>query len=473
MTGYDATVVGAGPNGLAAAIALARTGRSVLVREAEPTIGGGARSAELTLPGYTHDICSAVHPLAVASPFFRTLPLHEHGLEWIQPPAPLAHPFDDGTAALLERSTEDTGRWLGPDAAPYRALMDGLVAHWEKLLNDVLAPPISLPRHPLLFARFGLSALRSARGLVQGRFTGGRARALFAGIAAHSLAPLESAGTAAFGLLLGSLGHAVGWPVARGGSQAIANALAAYLRSLGGKIASAAPVESLDELRASPTVFLNLTPRQVVRLAGHRFPARYRRKLSAYRYGPGVFKLDWALAGPIPWKAPECARAATVHLAGSFEETAAAERTPSQGRLPDRPFVLLAQPTLFDRSRAPSGRHTAWAYCHVPHGSAADMTERIEAQVERFAPGFRDLILARHAMDPAALEAHNANLVGGDVAGGANDLRQILFRPTPRVVPYTTPVEGLYLCSASTPPGGGVHGMCGYHAARAALRRAR
>ncbi len=467
--GFDAVVVGSGPNGLAAAITLARAGRSVLVREARPEIGGGARSAALTLPGFVHDVFSAVHPLGVGSPFFRQLPLAEHGLEWVHPPAPLAHPLDDGSAVLLERSVDQTAQALGEDADAYRALIAPFSDRWEALAGDVLRFP-RLPRHPALLARFGMLAMRSAAGLAASRFRGERAASLFAGLAAHSMAPLTEPFTAAFGLLLAVAGHAVGWPIPRGGAQALATALASYFVSLGGVIETDAPVRSLDELPPSRAVFLDLTPRQVLRVAGRRLPDRYRRRLERFRYGPGAFKIDWALSGPIPWTAPECARAGTVHLGGSIEEMIESEAAPWQGRTAERPYVLLAQPTLFDPSRAPAGKHVAWAYCHVPHGSAVDMTERMEAQVERFAPGFRARILARHVMGPAELERMNENLVGGDIGGGAVTGLQLLFRPTLSPVPYRTPVKGLYLCSASTPPGGGVHGMCGYNAARAALR---
>jgi phytoene dehydrogenase-like protein len=465
----DAIVVGAGPNGLAAAIALARARRPVLVLEAEEAIGGGTRSAELTLPGFVHDVCSAIHPLAAASPFFRTLPLSQYGLEFIQPPAPLAHPFDDGTAALLERSIKATGEQLGRDAAAYRKLMEPLVRNAAAVLEEALGP-LRLPRHPLALARFGLLALRSAAGLATGWFVGGRARALFAGLAAHSIQPLERPPTAAFGLMLGLLGHAVGWPVARGGSQKIAEALATHLRSLGGEIVAGARVQSLESLPPARAVLLDVTPRQVLGIAGPWLPAGYQRQLAAYRYGPGVFKVDWALDGPIPWTAAECARAGTVHLGGSLGEIAVAERAAWRGEPAERPFVIVGQQSLFDPTRAPAGKHTVWAYCHVPHGSTVDMTERIEAQLERFAPGFRDRVLARHTMPPAEIERHNANCVGGDINGGVQDLRQLFTRPTARLVPYGTPAQGLYLCSSSTPPGGGVHGMCGYFAAQAALR---
>jgi len=465
---YDAAVVGAGPNGLAAAITLARAGRSVLVREAAASVGGGARSAELTLPGFVHDVCSAVHPLAVASPFFRGLPLARHGLEWIEPPAPLAHPFDDGTAALLERSIAATGETLGPDGGAWAALMQPLVAGWQPLLEDLLAPP-RIPRHPLVAARFGVRAIRSTAGLATAAFRGPRARALLAGLGAHAPVPLDSPGSAAFGLVLGLTGHAVGWPLPRGGAGRLSEALAAMLRALGGEVVTGTPVESVEEIHAR-TVLLDLTPRQVLGVAGHRLPAGYRARLGRYRYGPAAFKVDWALRAPIPWRAPECRRAGTVHLGGTIEEIAASERAAASGEHAERPFVLLVQPTLFDPDRAPAGRHIGWAYCHVPNGSTVDMTARIEAQVERFAPGFRDVILSRSVRPPAALERYNANLVGGDINGGALELRQLLLRPMLRVSPYRTPVSGLYLCSSATSPGPGVHGMCGHLAARTALR---
>ncbi len=470
MAGPDAVVVGAGPNGLAAAVALARAGRSVVVREAAEVIGGGTRTEELTLPGFLHDACSTVHPLGVSSPFFRALPLAEHGLEWVHSPACLAHPLDDGTVGVLERSMEETGATLGPDARAWRRLMEPWVDRWLVLAEDVLGP-LEFPDHPFLLARFGLQGLRSAHSLARSRFRGENARALFAGNAAHSMVPLTRSPTSAFGLTLAAAGHAVGWPIARGGSRSISAALASYLRSLGGEIVTGAPVENVDELAGVPLVLLDLTPRQVLRVAGHRLHGRYRRALERFRYGAGSFKMDWALREPIPWRNPQCRRAATVHLGGTLDEVAASERAPLDGRVPEKPFVLLVQPTLFDPSRAPEGKHVAWAYCHVPFGSGVDMTRAIEDQVERFAPGFRDVVLARSVMDPAALERHNPNLVGGDISAGAMTLRQVFFRPALRRNPYSTPVDGLYLCSASTPPGGAVHGMCGYYAARAALHR--
>lgn len=469
-TTYDAVVVGSGPNGLAAAIELARAGRSVLVREGSQTLGGGASSAELTLPGFVHDLCSAVHPLGVGSPFFSSLPLADHGLEWIHPSAPLAHPLDGGSAVLLERSVAATAEGLGPDGPAYRRLMDPLVEDWRRLAGPLLGPLLRVPRHPFALARFGLAALRSARGLAERRFAGVPARALFAGNAAHSTLSLEKPASAAFGLVLSITGHAVGWPFPCGGAQRITDALVSLFRSLGGDVVTGAPVTSLDELPPSRLILCDVTPAQLLALAGDRLPPRYRGALAHWRYGPAAFKVDWALSAPIPWTAPGCARAGTLHLGGTLAEVAASERAPWRGEHVERPFVLLAQPSLFDSTRAPEGKHTAWAYCHVPNGSTLDVTDRIERQVERFARGFRDLVLARSVMSPAMLEQRNPNLVGGDIAGGANDLRQLIARPALRLVPYATPLPGLYLCSSSTPPGGGVHGMCGYLAARAALK---
>jgi phytoene dehydrogenase-like protein len=468
----DAVVVGAGPNGLAAAITIARAGRSVLLVEAAATVGGGARSAELTRPGFVHDFCSAIHPLGVASPFFRGLSLREHGLEWIFPPAAAAHPFDGAPPAMLESSVEATAWSLGPDAGAYREALSPLVQAAERLLPDLLAPLWPPARHPLLMARFGVKAIASARRAALRLFRGERARGFFAGLAAHSVLPLESAFTASFGYLFALLGHTSGWPMARGGSQKIADALASCLRSLGGQIETGRRVASLDELPPARAVLLDLTPRQIVRIAGARLPARYRRALERYRYGPAAFKLDMALSSPIPWKDPACARAATVHLGATLDEISASERAPHEARLAERPYVILAQQSLFDPTRAPSGQHTAWAYCHVPHASTVDAAARIEAQIERFAPGFRDVVLARHVTTPAAFALYDENYVGGDIAGGSAAFPQLFFRPALRLVPYTTPDPRLFICSSSTPPGAGVHGMCGYLAARVALRRA-
>jgi len=464
----DAVVVGAGPNGLAAAVTLAQAGRSVLVLEAQDTIGGGTRTAELTLPGFRHDVCSAIHPLVAASPFFSSLGLE---LDLVEPPAALAHPLDGGSAVLVRRSVDDTARALGGDGEAYRRLFAPLVGDWPRLARELLGPVVHVPRHPVALARFGRSGIRSARSLAETRFATEEARALFGGASAHSLIPLERRASAAFGLMLLVLAHVTGWPFARGGSQAIADALAARLRALGGEIETGREVTSLRELPPTKVVLCDVTPRQLIALADDRLPQGYRRRLDAWRYGPGIFKLDYALDSPIPWRTPEVAQAATVHLGGTLAEIAESERAPWQGRHADRPFVLLAQQSLFDDTRAPAGKHTAWAYCHVPHGSTVDVRERVEQQIERFAPGFRERVLACSARTTPELERENANLVGGDIGGGANLLGQVIARPSPRRVPYATPLPWLYICSASTPPGGGVHGMCGYHAARAVLRR--
>jgi phytoene dehydrogenase-like protein len=468
---YDAIVVGSGPNGLAAAITLAQAGLGVVVFEAKETIGGGSRSMELTLPGFVHDVCSAVHPLAQDSSFFRSLPLEHYGLEMIQPPAPLAHPLDDGTAVMLECSLEATAAGLGNDANAYCKLMTPLVAHWDDI-EDVVRGPLrpQFILHPFARVNFALKALRSARSLAESFFEGEQARALFAGMSAHSMMSLEQPPSAGYGLLLGILGHVVGWPSPRGGSQKIVDALATHLRSLGGEILTGVEVKSIDALPSARCVLCDVTPRQLLRIAGDLLPSSYQRQLQRYRYGPGIFKIDYALDGPIPWKAEECLRAGTVHIGGTFQEIAASERAVTQGEHPERPYVLLAQQSLFDLARAPEGKQTVWSYCHVPNGSTFNMTERIESQIERFAPGFRDRVLARSTMTSVEVERYNANYVGGDINGGIQDLWQFFTRPTIRLVPYTTPAKNIFICSSSTPPGGGVHGLCGYYAARAALR---
>jgi phytoene dehydrogenase-like protein len=462
---WDAVVVGSGPNGLAAAITLGRAGRRVLVLEAADRPGGGLRSAELTEPGFLHDRCASVFAIGAVSAFFPSVP----GCEWIVPPLALAHPFDDGTAAVLERSVTTTAAGLGPDGPPWVRLFARLVERWDRLAGDALAP-LGVPRHPLLLARFGLDAVRSASGFARSRFEA-RARALFAGLAAHGNVPLERAGTAGIGLVLGTTAHAGGWPVAKRGSQSIADALVAHLGTLGGAVVSGARVTSLDELPAARCTLLDVTPRQLLAIAGPRLPARYRGALERFRPGAGIFKIDYALDGPIPWRSSACARAATVHLGGSFEEIAASEAAVARGTAPERPFVILVQPSVCDPSRAPEGRHVAWAYGHVPHGWSGDERSRIETQVERFAPGFRDTVRARSVWDPRRLEAENPNHLGGDIAGGATDLRQLLARPVLSLDPYATPLPGVLLCSSSTPPGAGAHGLCGWYAARAALRR--
>jgi len=463
-----ATIVGAGPNGLAAAIVLARAGFNVEVREAASVAGGAARSAALTLPGFIHDLGSAVHPMAIASPFFSTLPLAEAGLRWIAPSAELAHPLDDGTAVMLERGIADTASELGSDAAAYRRLYTPLRENWDDLRHDLLKA-VGWPKHPVAMARFGLLGLRSARSISDGHFKGVRARALFAGLAAHSFLPLESPVSAAFGLVLGVAAHAVGWPIPQGGAQSIADALVTCLTKAGGAVVTNAPVHSLRGL-GHPILF-DVTPRQFLAIGGEDIPPAFRRQLERYRYGPGVFKVDWALSQPIPWRARECLRAGTVHLGGTFDEIAASERKPRTGAISDRPFVLLSQPTLFDPTRAPAGKHVAWAYCHVPNGWPGSVLEAIESQVERFAPGFRECILARAVFNTQAMQAWNANLVGGDINGGSTAGLQFFLRPTWRQ--YATPLQGVYLCSSSTPPGGAVHGMCGYWAAQQALKRYR
>ena len=467
---YDAVVVGAGPNGLSAAIELARNGLSVLLREAASTVGGAARTEELTEPGFLHDVGSAVYPMGIGSPFFSSLPLEDHGLEWVHPAVPLAHPLDGGRAAVLHRSIEHTATVLGKDGPAYRRLLDPFVRMWPTFVDHVMTTPLRPPRDPVLMGRFGLRAIQSTTALASA-FKMEEARALLAGCAAHSATRLEVAPSAAIGLVLMVAGHAVGWPVPRGGAGALTRSLASLFESLGGQIETDAPVASLPELPPRRATLLALTRRQVAAVAGESLPASYRSRLEAWRYGPGAFKIDWALDGPIPWQASECESAGTVHVGGSLDEIAAAERAPWAGEVCDRPFVLLAQPSRFDETRAPDGKHTAWAYCHVPNGWNGDATAAIEAQVERFAPGFGARIIARRVHDPAALEAWDANLVGGDVNGGALTMYQTFGPSRWTLSPWGTPAKDIYVCSASTPPGGGVHGMCGYHAARAALRR--
>jgi phytoene dehydrogenase-like protein len=468
-----ASVIGSGPNGLAAAIVLARAGLEVTVFEAQPTFGGGARTLDLTLPGFHHDFGSAVQPMAVGSPFFASLPLANYGLEWIHSPAVLAHPLDDGPAVILERSLADTEPSLKEDARAWRNLFDPLSTHWPQLAEDILRPIPALPAHPFLMARFGRNALLSASTLAHHHFRTEPVRALFAGLAAHSFLSLDAPLSASFGLVLGAAAHAVGWPIPRGGAQSLANALAAHLMHLGGRIITSTPITSLADLPASNLILCDISPRQLLTLAAPTQLSRAeRRNLAAYKPGPAAFKVDYALSAPITWNDPACLRAATVHLGGSLDDIAASESTMSSGRLSQKPFVLLSQPTLFDPTRAPAGNHIAWAYCHVPNGSpdsASDATlDHLESQIERFATGFRGTILARHISSPATLESLDANLIGGDISGGAHTPGQLIFRPTRRM--YRTSVPDIYLCSASTPPGGGVHGMCGYHAARAALR---
>jgi phytoene dehydrogenase-like protein len=463
-----ACVIGAGPNGLSAAIVLAQAGLRVDVFEAEAQPGGGARTMELTLPGFHHDFGSAVHPMAVGSPFFNSLPLADYGLEWIYSPAPLAHPFDDGSAITLERNLHDAERVLQQDGRAWRNLMAPLVKNWPAFSKDILQPLLRFPSHPFLLAKFARDALAPATFVARRRFRNERTRAIFAGLAAHSFLSLNKPLSASFGMVLGAAAHAVGWPIPRGGAQAITSALSAHLVRLGGKITASTRVEDFDQVRKYDVVLCDITPRQLLHLSQGKLTAGYRKRMEEFRYGPGIFKVDYALSSPIPWKSADCLRAATVHLGGSMVEIAASEAAMASDAIAERPFVLLAQPTLFDPSRAPAGKHIAWAYCHVPNGSTCNMLPRIEAQIERFAPGFRDCILARRASSPADLQSMDANLVGGDISGGASDLRQFLFRPTWRQ--YATSDSRIYLCSSSTPPGGGVHGMCGYNAAKLALR---
>jgi phytoene dehydrogenase-like protein len=466
----DVVVVGAGPNGLAAGATLARAGVRVLVVEAQATPGGGARTEALTLQGFLHDPCSTVHPLGRASPAFHALDLERYGLTWIDQPAPVAHVVDEDTVVTLERSVEDTAAGLAGDGAAYVRLLEPFVRRFADVM-DMFLGPLRLPSAPSLFVRFGLQALRSMRGLAEARFRDARAPALLAGIAAHAMLPLNATASASFALILASAGHAVGWPIARGGSQAITAALVACLRRHGGELRCHTQVDRLDMLPRARAYLFDVTPRQLLRIAGSALPAVYRSRLRRFRYGPGVFKMDWALRAPIPWRDPRCARSATVHLAGALADVAASEAAVHAGRVAEQPFVLLVQPSLFDDQRAPPGMHTAWAYCHVPNGSAVDMSERIEAQIERFAPGFKDTVLAVATRNAQEMERHNANYVGGDINGGRADIGQLFFRPVASVDPYATPLPGVFLCSSATPPGGGVHGMCGYWAAQSVLRR--
>jgi len=465
---FDAVVVGSGPNGLAAAIAIQQQGLSVLLIEGKAEIGGGLRSAELTLPGFLHDICSAIHPLAIGSPFLNTLPLEEHGLKYAFPDIAAAHPFDDGSAAVLKSSLAETAAALGADQQTYLDLFEPLVKDWPNIAADVLGP-LHFPKHPIAMAKFGLNALTSASYLAK-RFKTKEAKGLWAGMAAHSIQPLSNLSTSAIGLVLMTAAHLKGWPIPIGGSKEIANALASYFISLGGKIETDRYIKSLKELPSAKTILFDVTPKQLLQIAGHKFSSIYKWQLERYRYGVGVFKIDWALDGQIPFSNADAQKAGTVHLGNTIAEIAASEQLCWQGKHADKPFVLLAQQSLFDATRAPAGKHTAWAYCHVPAGSTKDMTNSIEQQVERFAPGFRDRILAKRTMNTAQIEAYNPNYVGGDINGGVIDIGQIFTRPALRSSPYRTSEKGIYICSSSTPPGGGVHGMCGYHAAKRALK---
>ena len=466
---YDAVIVGSGPNGLSAAATLAQAGFSVMLVEGKDALGGGVRSAELTLPGFIHDSCAAVFPLTANSPFLRSLPLDKFGLEWIHSPYEVAHPLNNGGAVVTDRSLNKTADGLGEDADSYRVLMRSIVEEWQEISEDLFGPLPFPPRHPLAFAGFSLIAARSASGIAKSYFKGDRARALFAGMAGHSIMSLDALGSGAFGIVLNALAHTVGWPIVRGGAGNLTAALVAYLKTLDVKFQLNTMVESLDELPRSRVVLLDVTPRQLLRIGGDKLNSFYRMQLKRYRYGPGVFKIDYALGNAVPWKAGECAQAVTVHIGGGFEEIVQAEKEVSLGKHPEKPYILFVQPSLFDPSRAPEGKHTAWAYCHVPNGSVVDMTEKIENQIEIYAPGFRDVIVERHTRTSVEMEEYNPNYVGGDIVGGSQDLRQLYTRPVPRFNPYSTPLKNVYLCSSSTPPGGGVHGMCGFHAAKLVL----
>ncbi len=464
---YDAVVIGSGPNGLAAAITMQQQGLKVLIMEAKPTIGGGMRTAELTIPGYKHDICSAVHPLGVNSPFFKSLPLEAFDLEWIYPTAALAHPFDDDTAAMLYPSLKDTATTLGEDADKYLNLMTSLVEDWNTIAPSLLGP-LTIPSEMVKTVRFGLQAIKSAQQFVK-TFKGYKAKAFFGGLAAHSMLALDKQISASFGLVLGALGHVANWPFPKGGSQGLADALAAYFQSIGGTIQTDAHIRGLKQIPNAKVLLFDLSPKQLLEIVREQFPSGYVKRMEKYRYGMGVFKIDWALSAPIPFAASECLQAGVVHIGGSYPEIAASEKSVSQHKIHSKPFVLLAQPSLFDHTRAPKGNHTAWAYCHVPHGATTDMTEAIEQQITRFAPDFKDVILAKHTMNTVDMQYYNPNYIGGDINGGVQDIWQHFSRPILRWSPYTTPIPNIYLCSASTPPGGGVHGMCGFHAAKKAL----
>ncbi len=466
---YDAVIVGSGPNGLAAGIAMQKAGISVLILEGKATIGGGMRTAALTLPGFKHDICSAIHPLAADSPYLKQLPLGDFGLEWIYPLSALAHPFDDGSVAVLQKSIAATAESLGEDGKAYTSLMEAYAPHWDKLAQDLLGP-LKFPSHPLLLTRFGLKAIQPATGFAKRTFKGEMARGMFAGLAAHSMLPLEKISTAAIGLVLGIIGHSKGWPIPKGGSQNLADAMGAYFKSLGGHIETDRMVKSMADIPPAKAVLFDITPRQLLRIAGHEFSTLYKCQLNRFNYGQGVYKVDWALDGPVPWKAERCMEAGTVHLGGTLAEVAASEKAIWNNKHVEKPYVLLAQQSLFDTTRAPSGKHTLWGYCHVPSGSSINMTASIEQQIERFAPGFKDRIIGKHEMSAVDFETYNPNYFGGDINGGAQDITQIFTRPALRISPYATSKKGLYLCSSSTPPGGGVHGMCGFHAAKKALK---
>jgi len=466
---FDAVVVGTGPNGLAAAIALQQQGLNVKIIEAKSTPGGGMRSLPLTLPGFVHDVCSSVHPLGVYSPFFKTLPLEDHGLEWIYPDLALAHPFTDGKAAILQQSITSTAQSLEGDTQAYINFMKPLVEMWDKIGPDILGP-LKFPRHPIDLAKFGLYALSSATGLANRKFKHKYAKGLFAGLAAHSIRPLNYSITSAIGLVLGIVGHKIGWPFPKGGTQNLSDSLVSYFISIGGKIETDHLVKSYNELQFARIKLLDISPKQILNIADLNFKSFYKNQLTNYRYGPGIFKIDYALDEPIPFKAKDCNRAGTVHIGGTLEEIATAESDIWNGKHPEKPFILLSQHSLFDATRAPQGKHTGWAYCHVPSGSNLDMTDAIEKQIELYAPGFKDVVLARNTLTAADMENYNPNYVGGDITGGVTDLKQLYTRPAMRISPYTTPYSDVYICSSSTPPGGGVHGMCGFYAAKKAIK---
>lgn len=466
---YDAVVVGSGPNGLSAAVRLAQEGLKVLVLEAKSTIGGGTRTMELTEPGFFHDVCSAVHPTAAGSPFFNTLNLEKHGLEFIHPELPYAHPLDDGKAIAAYRSLEKTMEHLGEDGKPYHRLFQEFVDHWDYLSEDIFGT-LRIPGHPLLMARFGWYGLFSAKLLINSLFRLPKTRALFAGCAAHSIIPLNKAFTASFGLVIGGSAHSVGWPVAKGGSASITNALADLFKTMGGIIETDHEVKTLADIPSSKIVLFDLTPHQIAKIAGEKLPRKYKQALQNYKYGPGAFKIDWALSEPVPWQNEVCKKAGTLHLGGTFEEIAESEEAAWKGEHHEKPYVLVSQPSIFDETRAPKDKHVLWAYCHVPNGSEMDMTEIIENQIERFAPGFRDTIISKSIMNTVDMQNYNANYIGGDINGGAQFAKQLFGRPVFKWDPYKIPAEGLYICSSSTPPGGGVHGMSGYHAAQSVLK---
>lgn len=466
---FDAVIVGSGPNGLSAGILLAQQGLKVKIIEAEESIGGGTRTKELTEPGFLHDVCSAVHPTGIGSPFFRTLPLTDYGLEWIHPKFPVAHPLENGDAIIASQSLEKTLERMGKDGKNYKSLIKSFVEGWDYLSDDLFAP-VRVPNNPLSMARFGWFGMLSAKLLSNSMFDTPQVKAYFAGLAAHSIIPLENSFTASFGLVLATAIHSVGWPIAKGGSASITNALAGYFKSLGGEIETGTRISNTSELPSSKTILFDLTPHQIVKIADQELPLGFKNKYLGYKYGPGAFKMDFALSEPVPWVNSDCAGAGTLHLGGSFEEIAFSERETWKGNHPEKPYVLVSQPSLFDDSRAPTGKHTLWAYCHVPNGSDKDCSKEIINQIERYAPGFRDIIISSHSITAPEFETYNANYIGGDINGGAQTFKQLIGRPVFQWDPYKLPVKGMYICSSSTPPGGGVHGMCGYHAAKSVLK---